>query len=100
LTGLFFAFQEGITLGKRFKTTFVVDATYKTNRFKLPLLHFIGINCFGGSFIAHFMLMAKDNEPEYARAFRCFRDCFQIDPEVFITDQEDALRQAINVKFP
>jgi MULE transposase domain len=100
LSGLFFAFEEAITLGKRFKTTFVVDATYKTNRFKLPLLHFIGIDCFGGSFSACFMLMAKEDQAEYLRALECFRECFGIDPEVFVTDKEDALRNAIPIVFP
>jgi len=100
LTSLFFAFEEAIALGKRFKTTFVVDATYKTNRFKLPLLHFIGIDCFGRSFSACFMLMSKEEESEYLRALECFRECFGIDPEVFVTDKEDALRNSISVRFP
>jgi hypothetical protein len=41
LTGLFFASEESIALGKCFNTIFLVDATYKTNRFKLPLVHVV-----------------------------------------------------------
>jgi hypothetical protein len=50
LSSLFFAFEKAIDLGKRFKTTFIIDATYWTNCFGLPLLHFTGIDCFSGSF--------------------------------------------------
>jgi len=61
LTGLFFAFEEGIALGKRFNTIFLVDATYKTNRFKLPLVHFVGVNCFKKTFSACFMFISKED---------------------------------------
>jgi hypothetical protein len=46
------------------------------------------------------MLMAKEEESDYLRALECFRECFGIDPEVFVTDKEDALRNAISVRFP
>jgi hypothetical protein len=100
LSSLFFAFEKAIELGKRFKTTFIIDATYRTNRFGLPLLHFIGIDCFSGSFSACFMLMSSENEAEYKRAIECFRECFGIYPEVFVTDKEDALRNALHEEFP
>jgi hypothetical protein len=100
LTGLFFAFEEGITLGKRFNTVFVVDATYKTNRFNLPLVHFVGVNCFKMSFSACFMLISREDEQEYLYALESFKNCFGISPKVFLTDKEDALRNAISVVFP
>jgi hypothetical protein len=100
LTGLFFAFEEGITLGKRFNTVFLVDATYKTNRFKLPLVHFVGVNCFKKSFSACFMFISKEDELQYHCAMQSFKNCFGINPKVFVTDKEDALRNAISVVFP
>jgi hypothetical protein len=100
LTSLFFSFEEGIALAKRFNTVFVVDATYKTNRFKLPLLHFIGIDCFNRSFSAGFMLMSKEDNSEYKRALESFRDCFGVNPSVFVTDNEEALKNAISIVFP
>ncbi len=89
--GLFFAFEEGITLGKRFNTVFLVDATYKTNQFKLPLVHFVGVNCFKKSFSACFMFISKEDELQYHCAMQSFKNCFGINPKVFVTDKEDAL---------
>jgi hypothetical protein len=100
LSSLFFAFEKSIELGKRFKTIFIIDATYRTNRFGLPLLHFIGIDCFSGSFSACFMLMAKEDEAEYKRAVECFHECFGVYPKVFVTDKEDALQNALHKEFP
>jgi len=78
----------------------VVDATNKTNRFKLPLVHFVGVNCFRKSFSACFMFISKENYLQYHCAMQSFKDCFSINPKVFLTDKEDALRNAISVVFP
>ncbi len=44
--------------------------------------------------------MAKEDEGEYKCAVECFHGCFGIYPKVFVTDKEDALRNALQTEFP
>lgn len=44
--------------------------------------------------------MAKEDEREYKCAVECFHGCFGIYPKVFVTDKEDALRNALQTEFP
>ncbi len=41
-----------------------------------------------------------ENEAEYKHAIEYFRECFGIYSEVFVTDKEDALRNALHEEFP
>ena len=49
---LFFSYKPSLSIARKYHTTFIMDCTYKTNRFKMPLLHIFGINCFKQSFTA------------------------------------------------
>jgi hypothetical protein len=42
----------------------------------------------------------KEDEAEYKRAVKCFHECFGVYPKVFVTDKEDALRNALQKEFP
>ena len=42
-----------------------MDATYKTNRYKLPLLIITGINALGGSFYVAFCFLAGEQFEDY-----------------------------------
>jgi transposase-like protein len=46
------------------------------------------------------MLISREDEQEYLYALESFKNCFGISPKVFLTDKEDALRNAISVVFP
>ena len=50
LTRLFFAFPAQITMFNKFSSVVMADCTYKTNRYKMPLLHMIGLSSVGKSF--------------------------------------------------
>ncbi len=77
LKHLFFAFPESIKMTKRFSGVIIADSTYKTNKFKLPLLH------------------------SYKWALESFQLCFSLDQvPVFVTDNESALINAIYTTYP
>jgi len=45
------------------------------------------------------MFISKEDELQYHCAMQSFKDCFGINPKVFLTEKEDALRNAISVVF-
>ena len=44
ITSLFIAHPDSMKLAKQFPTLLLMDCTYKTNKFHMPLLHIVGLN--------------------------------------------------------
>ena len=89
-------------LANTFHTVFMIDCTYKTNRYKLPLLHIVGVTSTDMSFSAGFALLSSEREEQYTWALRMFREALSIDnrPSAIITDRDLALMNALAVVFP
>ncbi|KAG5551462.1 hypothetical protein RHGRI_009772 [Rhododendron griersonianum] len=102
LTHLFIAHPLSITLTKSYTTVFVMDCTYKTNRYKMPLLDIIGVSSFNKSFYSCFAFLEKEGEEDYAWALRMFSNLLgpSCQPSVIVSDRELALMNAIKVVFP
>jgi hypothetical protein len=78
----------------------MADCTYKTNRYKMPLMHFIGLSNVSKSFSVAFCFLKSETKEDYRWALHAFSNCFGMHPEVFVTDQEDALINAASEVFP
>ncbi|TPX75728.1 hypothetical protein CcCBS67573_g03004 [Chytriomyces confervae] len=72
VTGLFFTHQTSANLARWFSSTFVMDCTYKTNCFGMPLLNIIGITATFESFNAGFAFLCDETEAEYTWALKAF----------------------------
>jgi len=68
ITHLFFTHEKSISLIKQYHFTVLMDCTYKTNRFKLPLLNVVGITPFYTTFFicAVFIKAEKQDDYEWA----------------------------------
>ncbi|KAK8933214.1 hypothetical protein KSP39_PZI015478 [Platanthera zijinensis] len=97
LESLYFAHPTSIRLCNMFPDVFVMDCTYKTNRYRLPLLSIVGQTSTNLSFFAAF-----ETENSYKWAFECFKSMLDATtlPNVLIVDREIALMNAIKVVFP
>ena len=100
LTNLFFAFPEQIEMFRRHNYVVMADCTYKTNRYKMPLLHFIGLTNVGKSFSVGFCFLTSEVKDDYIWALHAFSKCFGCHPKIMVTDQEDALINAASDVFP
>ncbi len=86
----------------------MADCTYRTNRFKMPLLHFVGSNSIGSHYTIAFCLMPSETHPDYLWALRCIQRLLyeSLDnaqartPKVFLSDNEEALRSACAEVWP
>ena len=54
---LFFSHPVSITLSKSYPTIYVMECTYKTNRYKMSLLDIVGISSFNTSFYSCFAFL-------------------------------------------
>lgn len=64
LTHLFFALDSQINIFKKYGTVLMADCTYKTNRYKMPLLHFVGFSNVGKSFSVGFCFLKAECKEE------------------------------------
>jgi hypothetical protein len=98
---LFFAHNKQIELLLANPDILLMDCTYRTNKYKLPLLHILGCTNLGTFFSAGFCFLRDENEETYYWAISTFLNRTRIpQPHVLITDQEDALKNAARRLMP
>lgn len=104
VTHLFFSRRSCHEMLKENWEVLIMDCTYKTNRYRLPLLIIYGVNALGGCFYVAFCFLAAEEEEDYFWALQQYRDmCIGLDvrdPTINITDREQALINAHNAVLP
>lgn len=97
-----FAHPESIRYANQYNRVFVLDCTYKTNRYKMPLLHIIGVSPSNSTFSIAFCFMQNEQEESYIWALRTFFSFINPLPfnPVICTDRDLALLGAIEVVCP
>ena len=76
ITHLFFAHPTSIELLKRYPDVVLMDCTYKTNRFHLPLLDIIGSTGLNNTFYIGFIFISGETEEDYSWALHAFTATF------------------------
>jgi len=72
---------------KKFLDIVIVDATYKRNRFNMPLINVIGINNYGRSILLAFGLMDDEKQDSYNWFFENLKNLWKAEPKFFISDE-------------
>ena len=62
---LFFAHPDSVQLANQYNHVVVMDCTYKTNRYRMPLLHIIGMTAFNTTFTVGFCFLAMEKLENY-----------------------------------
>lgn len=101
LKGVFFANPMGIILAKYYGHVLFMDATYKTNKYGMPLLHIIAASPTNQSFTVALCFLSGELEEDYLWAMHCVKSvCGELPTEIVLTDQCVALRNALRRVFP
>ncbi|KAI3747658.1 hypothetical protein L6452_10224 [Arctium lappa] len=102
LEDLFFIHPISMEMWRAFPHVLLMDATYKTNRYKMPLLEIDGVTSTNMTFCIAFVFMNKEKEPNYTWALNCLKKTIDgyASPRVIITDRELALMKACTNVFP
>ena len=99
---LFWTHPDSIKLPNSFDIVLMMDSTYKTNMYKLPLLYIIGVMSTGQTFSVTFILVEAERENNFVWALERLKGLFtRVDlyPKVIVSDKDLALMNTIGVVF-
>ncbi|KAI1004016.1 hypothetical protein K3495_g4200 [Podosphaera aphanis] len=86
---------------RRWPHVLLLDATYQTNKFSLPLLHIAVVACTGHTFTIGFCFLSKEDEYSYNTAISWLRELLDgTEPTVFITGKDSSLKNALHKNLP
>ena len=100
---LFFAHPESLKYFQKNPDIFLLDCTYKTNKFKMPFLHAVDVTNTGHNFELAYYFLPGETEGDYNFAIRQIHllySRYNITLKVIITDKEQALKNALRRYFP
>jgi hypothetical protein len=77
------------------------DTTYLTNKYDMPFAPFVGVNHHGQSILLGCALLSNEDTKTFTWLFKTWLDCMHGHaPNAIITDQDRAMKNAIEVVFP
>jgi hypothetical protein len=92
LTHLFFAYKEAVEFTSTCHNVFLMDCTYKTNRFNMPLLNIVGLSPLFTTFNVAFCFMRGEKEDDYKWALERLKKIVSNSyVKAIITDRDLAL---------
>ena len=100
---LFWSHPEAVKLTNYCNLVFLIDSTYKTNRYKLSLLDIVGVAPIGMTFSIGFAYLEGERLNNVVSDLERFQGLFmRADalPGVIITDRDLSLMNAIKIVFP
>ncbi|KAL5142008.1 PKS-NRPS hybrid synthetase [Glycine soja] len=100
---IFWCHPDAVKLVNACNLVFLIDNTYKTNRYKLPLLDFILETPTGMTFSTSFAYLEGERLNNVVWALECFRGIFlrcDVPLEVIVTGRYLALMNAVKTVFP
>ena len=102
VTDLFWAHPVSLDLLRTFPHVLVMDSTYKTNRYRMPLLEIVGVTPTEMTFSVATVYLMKEKTDNYTWALNILRSVMDVKflPSVIVTDRELALMNAIGTVFP
>ncbi len=103
ITKLFFSRSSCRDMLKRNSEVLIMDCTYKTNRYKMPLLVITGVTALNTSFFVGFCFMEAEKTADYVWVLEQLKLLYtQLDlpdPAVILTDCERGLINALRSVF-
>lgn len=99
---IFMAHPFSLEILRAFPKVLIMDCTYKTNRFRCPLLEIVGVTSTNLTFSVAFVYLEAEREDNYTWALSKLQSAMDDDyaPSVIVTDRELALMKAIDKIFP
>ena len=102
ITDLFFTHPTGLDLLCAFPQVLIMDCTYKTNRYQMPLLEIVWVTSTENTFSIYIIHIQNEREDCYSWALGILRTVIGegVLPSVIVTDKEMALMNVISNVFP
>ncbi|MBW0590552.1 hypothetical protein O181_130267 [Austropuccinia psidii MF-1] len=105
ITSLFFTHPLAIKFLHVFPHVILMDCTYKTNKYKMPIFHIVGVSSTNKTFSGSFCLMNNETEPSYTWKLnqyieKVLNNTNLVPPPVIVIDRDLALKNSLKKPFP
>lgn len=104
VTAIFFAHVNSLAYLQAYPDLLILDCTYKTNKYGMPLLNIIGVDACQHSFCIAFAFLSGETEPDYLWALGRLKSLYEVGntrlPSVILTDRDRACMNAAASLFP
>ena len=104
VTAVLFAHPDSLAYLQLYPEVLLLDCTYKTNKYGMPLLDMIGVDAAQRSFCIAFAFLSGETEDDYMWALQrlksLYEQCNTPLPGVILTDRCLAVMNAASVLFP
>ncbi|XP_038701857.1 protein FAR1-RELATED SEQUENCE 4-like [Tripterygium wilfordii] len=102
LEELFFTHPGSIELLRAFPHVLLMDATNKTNRFRMPLFEIVGVTSTKMTFCVGFVFLQSEKVDNYTWALNCLQSTMDEStfPRVIVTDRDLTLMRSCAQVFP
>lgn len=104
VTAVLFAHPESLAYLQSYPDLLILDCTYKTNKYNMPLLDIVGVDACQRSFCIAFAFLSGEEETDYIWALDRLRSmheaCGARLPSVILTDRCLACMNAVSHCFP
>ena len=104
LSHLFFSQKSQHEFIKEYSDVVFIDATYKTNRYFLPLVIINGFTSINTSFYLAFAFVREEKTEDYTWVLNCLHELYVMldvpDPSVAVTDADKALQNSLQIVMP
>ena len=74
VSDLFWTHPDSVKLLNAFNIVFLMDTTYKTNKYQLPLLEIVGVTYTWLTFSAGFAIISSEQESNFTWALKDLKD--------------------------
>nr|GEV36374.1 hypothetical protein [Tanacetum cinerariifolium] len=102
LQALFFVHPTSYEIWRAFPQVLIIDATYKTNIYKMAFVQIVGVTSTGKTFCIAFVFIIEEKTDNYKWALEQLKltlnECMS--PRVIVMDRELALMKACKIVFP
>ncbi|MBW0482679.1 hypothetical protein O181_022394 [Austropuccinia psidii MF-1] len=105
ITSLFFTHPLSIKLLHGFPHVILMDCTYKTNKYKIPLIHIVGFSSTNKTFYGAFCFMKNETETSYTWALnqyieKILNNTNIFPPSVLVLYKDLALKKSLKKLIP
>ena len=99
-----FAYLDSFAYLQAYPEVLLLDCTYKTNKYSIPLLNIIDVDAMQRSFCIAFAFLSGETEADYAWAFEQLQSLYRQNnttlPSVILTDRCLALMNTVSALIP
>ncbi|GAU27086.1 hypothetical protein TSUD_103950 [Trifolium subterraneum] len=100
---IFWAHPESIKLFNTFPTVLMMDSTYKTNKYKMPLFEIVSVTSTEESYNVGFAYIPNEKEDNFVWALETCKSLLitkETFPKVIVTDRDKSLMNVVAKVFP